>query len=295
MYHKEYPYGYLSDRSDITNISSRSGPRHKKHGREVPELGSYCDSEPSTPTLYIVEDDDIDARLAALNQKLMVQSLRNITLENVECNEEKIEESKSENLLQSTDLCNRSKHDLFDEWMDSIKCLNAFVIDKPTYMKVEEEVIDDMDVGPTVLMLGEEEAYWEPPAIMEATTELKNWAQEAAVHPMDDSVRKIKTVKSFTLSKKFMTAEPVTPTKNVVVPIDSISTSVSIFVKSVCDSFPVKSVESVESVKKSFAFNMIFDSAYLLALNVFISKIGKETLNDKELKHGYLEPIKEET
>ena len=106
---------------------------------------------------------------------------------------------------------------------------------------------------------------------------------------MEDSVRKIKTVKSFTLSKKFMTAEPVTPTKNVVVPIDSISTSVSIFVKSVCDSFPVK------SVKKSFAFNMIFDSAYLLALNVFISKIGKETLNDKELKHGYLEPIKEET
>ena len=40
---------------------------------------------------------------------------------------------------------------------------------------------------------------------------------------------------------------------------------------------------------------MIFYSAYLLALNVFISKIGKETLNNKELKHGYLEPIKEET
>ena len=40
---------------------------------------------------------------------------------------------------------------------------------------------------------------------------------------------------------------------------------------------------------------MIFDSAYLLALNVFISKIGKETLNNKELKHGHLEPIKEET
>ena len=40
---------------------------------------------------------------------------------------------------------------------------------------------------------------------------------------------------------------------------------------------------------------MIFHSAYLLALNVFISEIGKETLNNKELKHGYLEPIKEET
>ena len=40
---------------------------------------------------------------------------------------------------------------------------------------------------------------------------------------------------------------------------------------------------------------MISNSAYLLALNVFISEIGKETLNNKELKHGYLEPIKEET
>ena len=39
---------------------------------------------------------------------------------------------------------------------------------------------------------------------------------------------------------------------------------------------------------------MIFDSAYLLALNVFISKIGKETLNNKKLKQGHLEPIKEE-
>ena len=40
---------------------------------------------------------------------------------------------------------------------------------------------------------------------------------------------------------------------------------------------------------------MISDSAYLQALNVFISKIGKETLNNKELKHGCLEPIKEKT
>ena len=40
---------------------------------------------------------------------------------------------------------------------------------------------------------------------------------------------------------------------------------------------------------------MIFYFAYLLALNVFISEIGKETLNNKELKHGHLEPIKEET
>ena len=40
---------------------------------------------------------------------------------------------------------------------------------------------------------------------------------------------------------------------------------------------------------------MISDSAYLLALNVFIYEIGKESLNNKELKHGYLELIKEET
>ena len=40
---------------------------------------------------------------------------------------------------------------------------------------------------------------------------------------------------------------------------------------------------------------MIFDFAYLLSMNVFISEIGKETLNNKELKHGYLELIKEET
>ena len=33
----------------------------------------------------------------------------------------------------------------------------------------------------------------------------------------------------------------------------------------------------------------------MLALNVFVFEIGKETLNNKELKNGYLEPIKEET
>ena len=69
----------------------------------------------------------------------------------------------------------------------------------------------------------------------------------------------------------------------------SLFAGVSIPVKSVCDSFPT------EFVGNSFPFNMIFYSTYLLALNVFIYEIGKETLNNKELKHGYLEPIKEET
>ena len=83
-------------------------------------------------------------------------------------------------------------------------------------------------------------------------------------------------------------------------PIESIYANISIPVKSVCDSILVesnlvKSIEFIESVENSFPYNMIFDFAYLVALNVFISKIGKETFNNKELKYGHLEPIKEET
>ena len=64
-------------------------------------------------------------------------------------------------------------------------------------MEVEEEVTDYTDADPTVLMLREERAYWEPPAIVEATTKLKKWAWEEATHPIEDSVRKIKTVSHF--------------------------------------------------------------------------------------------------
>ena len=70
-----------------------------------------------------------------------------------------MEESESEHLPQSTYLGNRGKHDLFDEWMDSIECLDAFVTDNPTDMEVEEEATDYMDVDLTVLMLREERAY----------------------------------------------------------------------------------------------------------------------------------------
>ena len=174
MYHDVYPYRHLSNCCDITNVSSRSGPRYDKHGREVPELGSYYYSESSPPTPHAKEKDDIDARLAALDQKLMVHSLRIMTLENVEGNDERMEGGESKNLPQPTYLGNKGKHNLFDEWMDSIEHLDAFVIDKPTDIEVEEEAMDYMDVDPTVLMLREEGAYWEPPAIMEATTELKN-------------------------------------------------------------------------------------------------------------------------
>ena len=117
-----------------------------------------------------------DAKLAALDQKLIVHNLRIMTLENVEHNEERMEESESEHLPQPTYPGNRGKHNLFDEWMDSIEHLDAFVIDKPTDMEVEEEVTDYMDIDPAILMLREEGAYWEPLAIMEAMTELKNWA-----------------------------------------------------------------------------------------------------------------------
>ena len=172
----------------------------------------------------------------------------------------------------------RGKSDLFDEWMDSIKCPDAFVTNKPTDMEVEEEGIDYMDVDPIVLMLGEEGAYWEPLAIVEATIELKNWAWEGVAHIMEDSVRKIKTAKSITFAKKIKTAKPITPIKNIVsVPIETVFASASIPVKSVCDSFLVEFVESIESVKNSFPFNMISDSAYLLALNVFESSNSVKT------------------
>ena len=69
---------------------------------------------------------------------------------------------------------NKGKPDLFDEWMNSIERLDAFVTDNPIDMEVEEEAIDYMDADPTVLMLREERVYWEPPTIVEAMIELKN-------------------------------------------------------------------------------------------------------------------------
>ena len=95
-------------------------------------------------------------------------------------------------------------------------------------------------------------------------------------------MRKMKTVEPITPVKKIKTIELVAPVKNIVsIPIESISASITIPVESVCDSIPIESVsvESIESIENSFHYNMIYDSAYLLALNVFISEIGKETLN----------------
>ena len=77
-------------------------------------------------------------------------------------------------------------------------------------------------------------------------------------------MKKIKTVKSVILAKKIKTVKLVTLAKDIIyVPIESISANISIPVKSLCDSSSVESdvVKSIESIKNSFPFNMIFDSA----------------------------------
>ena len=90
-------------------------------------MGSYYDSEPGSLTPHNEEKDDIDARLAALDQKLMVHSLKVLTLENARGNNERMEGGESEHLPQHIYLGNKGKYDLFDEWMDIIECLDAFV------------------------------------------------------------------------------------------------------------------------------------------------------------------------
>ena len=231
----------------------------------------------------------------------MIHSFRYLTLESLEDEDKRMERNESEYLPQNIHLSNKGKQDLFGEWMDSIKHLDAYVINKLTDMENNDEGMDYMDEDPLVLMLRKEGTRWEPLAIIEATIELKNWAWEGVAHPMEDSMWKIKIVKPVTLVKKIKILELVTLAKNIVfIPIKFVSGSIIIPIKSVCDSISVKSisvefVKSVKSVENFFHNNMISDSFYLLALNVFISEIGKETLNNKELKQGHLEPIKEET
>ena len=105
---------------------------------------------------------------------------------------------------------------------------------------------------------------------------------------MEDSAMKIKTVELITPTKKIKTVKPITPARNIFsILIESVSTSITILVESVCDRSPIEFV-FVEPIKNSFPYNMISNSAYLLALNVFISEIGKETLNNKELKQGHV-------
>ena len=169
--------------------------------------------------------------------------------------------------------------------MDSIEHLDGYAFDKHADMEVDGESPNYTDEGPRVLMLKEEGTHYEPAAIVEATIELKNWAWEGATHPMEDPLEKIKTI------------EPFTSAKNIVsIPIEFVSASIVILVEFVCDcvSIPIESIPA-EFVKDSTPYNIISDSTYLLALNVFISEITKENFNNEKLKQGYVEPIKEET
>ena len=94
----DYPYRRLSDWSCVTDVSSRFGPQYDKHGREIPELGSFHNSKLGSLTPYTEKEDDKDARLAILDQKLMVRSLRTLTLEKAEGDNEKMEGNESEYL-----------------------------------------------------------------------------------------------------------------------------------------------------------------------------------------------------
>ena len=165
------------------------------------------------------------------------------------------------------------------EWMDNIDCLDGYAFDKLANMEVDGESPDYIDEDPRVLMLKEEGTHWKLVAIVEATTELKNWAWKGATHPMEDPLEKIKIT------------EPFTPAKSIVsTPIESTSASIVIPIKSI----PIASI-LVESIKNSAPYNIISNSTYFLALNVFILEISKETFNNEELKQQHVEPIKEET
>ena len=66
-----------------------------------------------------------------------------------------MEGGESEHLPQHTYVGNKGKYDLLDEWMDSIKRLDAFEFSKPTDMEIDDEATDYMDEDPARLMLRE--------------------------------------------------------------------------------------------------------------------------------------------
>ena len=61
-------------------------------------MGSFHNSELGSLTPYTEEEDGIDARLAILDQKLMVHSLRILTLENAGGENKKMEWNELEYL-----------------------------------------------------------------------------------------------------------------------------------------------------------------------------------------------------
>ena len=111
-------------------------PRYDKHGREILELGLFHNSKLGSLTTYTKEEDDIDARLVTVGRKLMIHSFRNLTLENFEEEDERMEENKLEYFPQYIGPSNKGKQDLFREWMDIIECLDAYVFYKLTELKL---------------------------------------------------------------------------------------------------------------------------------------------------------------
>ena len=104
----------------------------------------------------------------------MIHNFRNLTLENLEDEDERMEGNESKYFPQYIYPSNKGKQDLFGEWMDSIKRLDAYISDKPIDMEIDGESIDYMDEDPMGLMLREEGIHWEPTAIVKAKIELKN-------------------------------------------------------------------------------------------------------------------------
>ena len=109
----EYPYGRPLDWSCIIEVNLRLGPRYDKHGREIPELGSFHNSKLGSLTPYTEEEDDIHARLATLNRKLMIHNFKNLTLKNLEDEDEDEDERIEGNELEAT---KGSKIYLGNEW-----------------------------------------------------------------------------------------------------------------------------------------------------------------------------------
>ena len=97
----------------------------------------------------------------------MIHSLRTLTLENSEGDDEKMEGNELEYLPQYTYPSNKGKQDLFGEKMDNIERLDAYVTGKPTYMEIDDEGMDYMlKEDPLIVMLREEGTRWESPTII---------------------------------------------------------------------------------------------------------------------------------
>ena len=212
----------------------------------------------------------------------MIHNFRNLTLESLEDEVEKVEGNEVEYLPQYFHLSNKGKQDLFGEWMDSIKHLVAYVTNKPTNIEIDGEGTDYMDEDPMVLVLREEGTRWELPTIVKATTELKNWSWEGAAHPMEDSAMKMKTIEPITPTKKIKTIKLITLAKNIVsIPIESIPTSIIVPIESICDCIPIESisVESIEFVENFFFLLMRFLILLICWLCMFLfQKLVKKLL-----------------